>query len=301
MRVACSQISARSAVLPIPAGPEISTLALVPCWQAPRSADSALAIGSLRPRNGPDRTAPPQETAYLLARVTGAAPPCIARSGDVQSAVGGHAGQLDPRLDSRTRRNCGEGGRLRCAVIRTGIRRSPGWSCRCRHSRCRTTASQSRRTGLCGRAAPWRPWRSSARRAAAGILACSASLIRSCRKASRSPDSARMPASTSFADRHYQLWNGQPAGSGELRDREPPPRPMSSDPFGRTGHSAQPGRHLFSPTRAARRSSTSVARPDSVTTMPSSSRPWENSTSGERVAVSLLDLCAACADLNVLT
>ena len=33
MRVACWQISASSAVLPIPAGPEISTLALVP-WLA---------------------------------------------------------------------------------------------------------------------------------------------------------------------------------------------------------------------------------------------------------------------------
>lgn len=77
---------------------------------------------------------------------------------------------------------------------------------------------------LSGRAAPWRPWRSSARRATAGMLACCASRIRPCRKASRSPDSARMPASTSFADRHDQLWNGQPAGSGELRDREPPPR-----------------------------------------------------------------------------
>ena len=83
MRVACSQISASSAVLPIPAGPEITTLALVPCWLAPRNADSALAIGSLRPRNGPDRMAPPQGTAYLLARVTGPAPPRIARSGDV--------------------------------------------------------------------------------------------------------------------------------------------------------------------------------------------------------------------------
>ena len=61
MRVACSQTSASSAVLPIPAGPQISTLALVPCWQEPRNADSALAIGSLRPRNGPDRTAPPQK------------------------------------------------------------------------------------------------------------------------------------------------------------------------------------------------------------------------------------------------
>jgi hypothetical protein len=82
--------------LPIPAGPEINTLELVPCWLALRSADSALAIGSLRPRNGPDRTAPPQETAYLLARVTATAPPCIAHSGDIQSAFGGHTGQLDP-------------------------------------------------------------------------------------------------------------------------------------------------------------------------------------------------------------
>jgi hypothetical protein len=69
--------------LPIPAGPEITTLELVPCWLAPRNADNALAIGSLRPRNGPDRKTPPQETAFLLARVTVAAPLYIARSGDV--------------------------------------------------------------------------------------------------------------------------------------------------------------------------------------------------------------------------
>jgi len=45
----------------MPAGPEIITLALVPCWLTARNADSALAIGSLRPRNGPDRMSPPQE------------------------------------------------------------------------------------------------------------------------------------------------------------------------------------------------------------------------------------------------
>jgi hypothetical protein len=80
--------------LPIPAGPEISTLALVPCWQEPRNADSALAIGSLRPRNGLVRKAPPQGTAFLLATVTGCraaahrpfmrcVPPRIAYSCDV--------------------------------------------------------------------------------------------------------------------------------------------------------------------------------------------------------------------------
>ena len=84
MRVASSQISARSAVLPIPAGPEISTLALVPCWQELRNADCALAIGSLRPRSGLVRKAPPQGTAFLLATVTGALPPRIARSFDAR-------------------------------------------------------------------------------------------------------------------------------------------------------------------------------------------------------------------------
>src|SRR5580704_15928072 len=160
MRIACSQISASSAVLPIPAGPEITTLELVPCWLALRNADSALAIGSLRPRNGPDRTAPPQETAYLLARVTGAAPSCIARSGDVQSAVGGHAGQLDPRLDSQTR-NCCEGWALTVCDDTNRYLAISRLVLPSRDSHCRTTASQSRRTGLCGRAALWR---SSARR-----------------------------------------------------------------------------------------------------------------------------------------
>lgn len=168
------------------------------------------------------------------------------------------------------------------------------------HSRCRTTASQSRRTRLCGRAAPWRPWRSSARRATAGILACSAPRIRSCRKASRSPGSARMPASTSFADRHYQLWNGQPAGSGELRDREPPPRPLSSDPFGRTGHSAQAGRHLFSPTRAAKRSSMRWPGPirSPLCPLPRGHGRTRRMQTGCREPARL---CAACADLTVLT
>jgi hypothetical protein len=54
--------------LPTPAGPEISTLALVPCWQAPRRADSALAIGSLRPRNGVVCKAPPQERHFSWQR-----------------------------------------------------------------------------------------------------------------------------------------------------------------------------------------------------------------------------------------
>jgi hypothetical protein len=67
----------------MPAGPQIITLELVPCWLAARNADSALAIGSLRPRNGPDRKTSPQETAFLLARVTVAGPPRIACSGDV--------------------------------------------------------------------------------------------------------------------------------------------------------------------------------------------------------------------------
>jgi hypothetical protein len=46
MRAACSQISTRSAVLPMPTGPVTSKLPPVPCWVAPRNADSALAIGS---------------------------------------------------------------------------------------------------------------------------------------------------------------------------------------------------------------------------------------------------------------
>jgi hypothetical protein len=54
--------------LPIPAGPEISTLALVPCWQELRNADSALAIGSLRPRNGVVRKAPPKERHFSWQR-----------------------------------------------------------------------------------------------------------------------------------------------------------------------------------------------------------------------------------------
>jgi hypothetical protein len=165
-----------------------------------------------------------------------------------------------------------------------------------RDSRCRTPASQSRRTGLCGRAAPWRPWRSSAR-AAAGILACSASRIRSCRKASRSPDSARMPASTSFADRHYQLWNGQPAGQRRAGDREPPPRPIGGDPFGRTGIPRKPG-VICSPRRGAhRRAWPGRTRPRLC---PLPSRPWENSRAGTGCCEPAR-LCAACADFNVLT
>ena len=58
-------------------------------------------------------------------------------------------------------------------------------------------------------------------------------------------------------------------------DREPPPRPMGGDPFGRTGIPRKPG--VCSPPRQS--SSTSVARPDPATTIPSSPRPWENSTS----------------------
>src|ERR1700722_4228483 len=102
MRVACWQISASSAVFPMPAGPEICTLELVPCWQAPRRADSALAIGSLRPRNGPARIAPPQETASLLVSVTearSAAHRQLVRS--LFGAVTGDAGQLAPGPDSR--------------------------------------------------------------------------------------------------------------------------------------------------------------------------------------------------------
>jgi hypothetical protein len=202
--------------------------------------------------------------------VTGAAPPCIARSGDVQWAVGGHAGQLDPRRDSQLETV------VKMEVCDTQLYEQVFDNLQVfpsRDSRCWTAASQSRRTGLCGRAVPWRPWRSSAR--AAGILACSASRTRSCPKASRSPDSARMPASTSFADWRYQLWNGQPA-ERRAGDREPPPRPIGGDPFGRTGVPRTPG-GVCSPPR--RSSSTSVARPDSATTMPSSPRPWENSTS----------------------
>ena len=235
-----------------------------------------------------------KETAYLLARVTGAAPPRIARSGDVQSAAGGHAGQLDPRLDSQSR-NCGEGGRLRYAVIRTGIWRSPV-VLPSRDSRCWTTASQSRRTGLCGRAVPWRPWRSSAR-AAAGILACPASRIRSCRKASRSPDSARMPASTSFADRHYQLWNGQPAGSGEPvtgnRRRGPWVATRSAEPAFRASRAAS----VLSRRGAPRRRGPAGPGHDDALFHEAMGELDEQ----ERVAVSLLDCALRCADFNVLT
>ena len=59
MATAWRQISDSSAVFPIPDGPETSTTLLDPCWRAPRSAASASAIGSLRPRNGPDRNGPP--------------------------------------------------------------------------------------------------------------------------------------------------------------------------------------------------------------------------------------------------
>jgi hypothetical protein len=65
-------------------------------------------------------------------------------------------------------------------------------------------------------------------------------------------------------------------GQRRAGDREPPPRPIGGDPFGRTGIPRKPG-GVCSPPR--RSSSTSVARPDSATTMPSSRRPWENSTS----------------------
>ena len=128
MRVACSQISASSAVLPIPAGPEITTLELVPCWLAPRNADSALAIGSLRPRNGPDRTAPPQGNGISAGQ--GDRGRAAAHRPFGRCPIGGRRPRWSarPRLDSQTR-NCGEGGRLRCAMIRTGIWRSPG-SCR---------------------------------------------------------------------------------------------------------------------------------------------------------------------------
>jgi hypothetical protein len=44
-----------------------------------------------------------------------------------------------------------------------------------------------------------------------------------------------MPASTSFADWHYQHWNGQPAGSGEPvtgnRRRGPYVATRSAGPF----------------------------------------------------------------------
>jgi hypothetical protein len=51
--VACRQISVSSAVLPMPAGPEMSITPLDPCWRVLRSSGSARAISSARPRNGP--------------------------------------------------------------------------------------------------------------------------------------------------------------------------------------------------------------------------------------------------------
>jgi hypothetical protein len=51
-----------------------------------------------------------------------------------------------------------------------------------------------------------------------------------------------MSASTSFADRHFRLRNGQPAGSGELRDRKPPRGPIQEATYSAgPGHPHKPG------------------------------------------------------------
>jgi hypothetical protein len=153
------------------------------------------------------------------------------------------------RFDSQTR-NRGGGGRLRCAVKRTGIWRSPGWSCR----RGTRPAGQLHRHlegqgSAGGRAAPWRPWRSSAR-ATAGVLACSAVRIRSCgRPAVRRTQNARFvklrgPALPALERTTSWEWR---AG-----DREPLPGPIGGGPFGWTGIPRRPG-VVCSPRRGARR------------------------------------------------
>ena len=90
-----------------------------------------------------------------------------------------------------------------------------------RTQRCRPVAAQPRREALLVRAVPARrggPARGVPPRA---HCARTASRIRSCRKASRSPDSARMSASTSSRIGTTSSATDN-RGGGQIRDREPP-------------------------------------------------------------------------------
>ena len=80
-------------------------------------------------------------------------------------------------------------------------------------------------------------------------------------------------------------------------DREPPPRPMSGDPLGRTGIPRKPGGVCSPPTRSSSTTWPGRTRPRLC---PLPSRPWENSRAGTGCCEPAR-LRAACADFNVFT
>jgi hypothetical protein len=109
-----------------------------------------------------------------------------------------------------------------------------------------------------------------------------------------------MPASTSFADRHYQLWNGQPAGSGEPvtgnRRRGPWVATRSAGPACRASRASPVLPDASREALIDERGPAGLGHDDAL--FPEAMGELDEQ---ERVCCEPARLCAACADFNVLT
>jgi len=109
-----------------------------------------------------------------------------------------------------------------------------------------------------------------------------------------------MPASTSFVDRHYQLWNGQPAGSGEPvtgnRRRGPWVATRSAGPACRASRASPVLPDASGEALIDERGPAGLGHDDAL--FPEAMGELDKQ---ERVCCEPARLCAACADFNVLT